>query len=51
MRFVLYPFSFVFLLEGEKKYHIVLETLDTREATYVWHLSKETPQFKTELDS
>ncbi|WP_211344263.1 DEAD/DEAH box helicase [Flavivirga rizhaonensis] len=50
IRFVLYPFSFVFLLEGIQKYHIVLETLDTKEATYVWHLSKETTQFKKELE-
>jgi len=49
IRFVLYPFSFVFLLEGEQKHHIVLETLDTKEATYVWHLSKENVQFKEEL--
>ena len=27
-----------------------METLDTKEATYVWHLSKETSQFKTELE-
>lgn len=50
IRFVLYPFSFVFLLEGQQKYHIVLETLDTKEATYIWHLSKEIPQFKNELE-
>ncbi len=50
IRFVLYPFSFVFLLEGEQKYHIVLETLDTKEATYVWHLSKQTSPFKDELE-
>jgi hypothetical protein len=35
IRFVLHPFSFVFLLEGKQKYHIVLETLDTKEATYI----------------
>lgn len=40
LRFVLEPFSFVFLLEGPKNYHLVLETLDTEEATYVWHLEK-----------
>ncbi|MGJ8744299.1 hypothetical protein [Polaribacter sp.] len=50
MRFVLYPFSFVFLLEGQQKYHIVLETLDTKEATYIWHLSKENLQLKEELE-
>lgn len=50
IRFVLYPFSFVFLLEGQQKYHVVLETLDTKEATYIWHLSKENVQFKEELE-
>ena len=29
LRFVLQPFSFLFLLAGEKKYHIIWETLDT----------------------
>ena len=40
VRFVLQPFSFVFLLAGTKSYHIVLETLDTEEATYIWHSEK-----------
>ncbi len=40
LRFVLQPFSFVFLLEGERNYHIILETLDTEEATYIWHTDK-----------
>jgi len=40
LRFVLQPFSFVFLISGEKRYHIVLETLDTEEATYIWHTEK-----------
>jgi hypothetical protein len=34
------PFSFVFLLDGEKQYHIIWETLDTEEATFVWHVEK-----------
>jgi hypothetical protein len=34
------PFSFVFLLSGAEQYHIVLETLDTEEAAYVWHIDK-----------
>ena len=38
LRFVLQPFSFVFLLNGEQNYHIILETLDTEEATYIWHI-------------
>lgn len=40
IRFVLSPFAFVFLLTGNEQYHIVVETLDTEEATYIWHLSK-----------
>ena len=35
VRFVLLPFSFVFLLSGQEQYHIVWETLDTEEATYI----------------
>jgi len=40
IRFVLSPFSFVFLLAGQEQYHVVLETIDTEEATYLWHLPK-----------
>lgn len=40
IRFVLNPFSFVFLLSGSRQYHLVMETLDTEEATYVWHINK-----------
>lgn len=45
IRFVLSPFSFVFLLSGEQNYFVVLETLDTEEATYIWH----TPKNKSSL--
>jgi superfamily II DNA or RNA helicase len=40
IRFILQPFSFLFLLVGEKKYHIVWETLYSEEATYIWHFEK-----------
>jgi len=40
LRFVLNPFSFVFLLSGNEQYHLILETLDTEEATYIWHMPK-----------
>ena len=43
LRFVLNPFAFVFLLTGKEQYHIVLETLDTEEATYIWHFEKTRP--------
>jgi len=41
LRFILEPFAFVFLLSGKEQYHLVLETLDTKEATYVWHIDKD----------
>ena len=41
IRFVLNPFSFVFLLAGKTGFHIVLETLNTEEATYIWHFEKD----------
>ncbi|WP_348799343.1 TOTE conflict system archaeo-eukaryotic primase domain-containing protein [Flavobacterium adhaerens] len=41
LRFVLQPFSFVFLIAGKQNYHIILETLDTEEATYIWHTKKD----------
>ena len=41
LRFVLQPFSFLFLLKGKEGFHIVLETLDTGEATYIWHYDNQ----------
>ncbi|MEJ2901359.1 hypothetical protein WAE58_02915 [Pedobacter panaciterrae] len=49
IRFVLSPFAFVFLLTGKEQYHIVMETLDTDEATYIWHTSKEVSELKNAL--
>lgn len=40
IRFVLQPFSFLFLLQGDKKYYMVWETLNSEEATYVWQFEK-----------
>jgi superfamily II DNA or RNA helicase len=40
IRFVLNPFSFIFLLAGETQYHIIWETLNSEEATYIWHFDK-----------
>ena len=40
VRFVINPFSFLFLLDGDKNYHIVWETLNSEEATYIWHFEK-----------
>lgn len=41
LRFIHKPFSFIFLIEGDRNYHIIWETLDTEEATYVWHIAKD----------
>jgi len=49
LRFVLSPFSFVFLLAGKQQYHIVWETLDTEEATYIWHVDKNIAALKNRL--
>lgn len=49
IRFVLTPFSFVFLLSGEEQFHLVLETLDTREATYIWHVEKDKQELRDQL--
>ncbi len=49
IRFVLSPFSFVFLLSGEQQFHIILETLDTEEATYLWHSDKNKYALKGKL--
>lgn len=49
LRFVLQPFSFLFLLEGREQYHLVWETLDTEEATYVWPVAKEVDKVKMAL--
>lgn len=49
LRFVLKPFSFLFLLEGPEQYHLVWETLDTEEATYVWPVEKDVMQLKLAL--
>lgn len=46
LRFVHKPFSFVFLLSGIDTFHVVWETLDTQEATYVWTVDKEEKDFK-----
>lgn len=49
IRFVLNPFSFIFLIGGIEQYHIVMETLDTDEATYVWHILKDITALKSAL--
>lgn len=49
LRFVLQPFSFLFLLSGEKQYHMVWETLDTEEATYIWHTERTREALKITL--
>ena len=49
LRFILNPFSFLFLLAGESKYHLVWETLNSEEATYIWHFGKTTEALRAGL--
>jgi hypothetical protein len=49
LRFVLNPFSFVFLLSGQEQFHLVMETLETREATYIWHIEKDKQELRNQL--
>ncbi len=49
LRFVLEPFSFVFLLSGNNQYHLVWETLDTEEATYIWHIEKTVHELERKI--
>ncbi|MCM4154411.1 restriction endonuclease subunit R [Gramella sp. AN32] len=51
LRFVLHPFSFVFLIAGSEAYHLILETLDTEEATYIWHLDKKLEALKDNINA
>jgi hypothetical protein len=48
-KIVLNPFSFVFLLAGQEQFHLVMETLDTREATYIWHIEKDKQELRNQL--
>ncbi|MCC6582784.1 MAG: hypothetical protein IT271_03690, partial [Chitinophagales bacterium] len=49
LRIVHKPFSFVFLISGINKFHIVWETLDTQEATYIWTVDNNTKDLKQAL--
>lgn len=49
LRFVHKPISFVFLIQGARNYHIVWETLNTAEATYIWHVAKDISVLKMAL--
>jgi hypothetical protein len=37
------------LITGTERYHIILETLDTREATYLWHFPNNFSYLPTNL--
>jgi len=44
LRIVHKPFSFIFLLSSNSNFHIVWETLDTEEATYIWTFTNESKE-------
>lgn len=49
LRFALTPFSFIFLLSGGEYFHLVMETLNTKEATYIWHFGKNVYDLRSRL--
>ncbi len=49
LRFTHKPFSFIFLIQGVENYHFIWETLDTEEATYIWHTKKDNVESKNML--
>ncbi|OOQ56397.1 hypothetical protein [Mucilaginibacter pedocola] len=49
LRFIQKPFSFIFLIQGDKNYHVVWETLDTEEATYIWQIPKNPNVLKSTM--
>ncbi|GGG94702.1 hypothetical protein [Pedobacter zeae] len=49
LRFTQNPFSFFFLIQSESNYHIVWETLNTAEATYIWSIEKDPDVLKLKL--
>jgi superfamily II DNA or RNA helicase len=49
IRFILCPFSFLFLLTGSEQYHIIMETMNTEEATYIWHIEKSSSELACQL--
>jgi len=46
LRIVTSPYSFIFLFSGKSKSHIIWETLNTKEATYVWSGEKNIEAIK-----
>jgi len=50
LRFITQPFSFVFIISGKFQHHIILETLNTEEATYVWHIVKKSSDINLQLN-
>lgn len=49
LRVVHKPFSFVFLLSSTNNFHIVWETLDTQEATYIWTYANDIKRLREVL--
>lgn len=46
---MLQPFAFIFLIEGIDNQYLVMETVDTEEATYLWCMPKNINELKLEI--
>lgn len=49
VRFVTRPFAFLLLITGRYKDHVIMETLDTEEATYIWSIPHSPDALQDEL--
>lgn len=50
LKYLLKPFSFVFLLKGGAGYFAVWETLDTSEATYLWNIGERSEDIELAIE-
>ena len=50
IRYMLTPFSLVFLVRGRNNQYLVIETVDTEEATYIWDLGDQPSALNQQIE-
>jgi len=50
VRFIVSPFSFIFLTGSNSNYYFIWETLDSEEATYIWSFKKDIESLKSHYE-
>ena len=51
IRYMLTPFSLVFLVRGRTNQYLVIETVDTEEATYIWDLGDQPSALNQQIET